>query len=86
MLLQAGCRSPIDPMNNPVMIGDGNLGENDVHSLHSDEAIGKATLAWTILIEEVTYCPLLFQMYKTGSPSEAWAAINTWYAPHGRVS
>ena len=77
VLLQAGCRTAIDPTHNPVMVGDDTVGEIDLHACHSAETVRKASLAWSILIEAVTYSPLLFRMFKCGSPSEAWAAIET---------
>ena len=85
VLLQAGCRTAIDPTHNPVMTGDDTVGEIDLHACHSAETARKASLAWSILIEAVKFSPLLFRMFKCGSHSEAWAEIETWYAPRGKA-
>lgn len=47
-LLQAGCRSAIEPTGNPVRVGDESLVKSDLNALHSAEVIRKATLAWSI--------------------------------------
>lgn len=85
VLLQAGCRTAIDPTHNPVLIGDDSVGEVDLHACHGAETVRKASHAWSILMEAVTYSPLISRMYKRGSPSGAWAEIETWYAPRGKA-
>lgn len=76
VLLQGGCRSAIDPTDNSIMVGDGGLVERDVRALYSAHTTTEATLAWTIVVDAVTYISsLLSRTCNTGSPSEAWAAI-----------
>ena len=76
-LLQAGCRKAINATNNPIRIGYGDVNEEELRAHHSASSIREASLAWKILDEAVTFPPLQNKMYSLGSPSEAWAAIET---------
>ena len=84
-LLQMDCKSAIDETPNPIKIGGEQTSMGELRRHHSAIEIEDAKRAWAALNEAITSPSLINKIYAQGSPSEAWAILEEWYAPRGVV-
>lgn len=76
-------RQAIDPTDNPVAVGNERVNNLELSAQHSARTLGDAMLAWIVLVEAANHALFIAKTFLAGfgSPSEAWTAIEEWYAP-----
>ena len=77
---EEGCLEDINT-DVPIKIGLKGANSEALKREFGVEAVARAPAAWRILINQITYLPLLNLILAAGSPSDGWKIFTIFYAP-----
>ena len=81
-LSSLGCLYVLKATDNPVMVGDMNVSQEELEQKHSPQVIRDARLVYGLLMESMTgYAFAEFRMQQAKSPSGAWQELENYYMP-----
>ena len=81
-LSSIGCLYVLKATDNPIMVGDMNVSQEELEQGHSQKEIMDARLVYGFLMDSMTgYAIAEFRMQQAKSPSGAWRELENFYMP-----
>ena len=81
-LSSLGCLYVLKATDNPVMVGEMNVSQEELEQKHSPQVIRDARLVYGLLMESmIGYAFAEFRMQQAKSPSGAWQELENYYMP-----